>query len=180
MTKEKLQEIKDRCEKATSGPWFVEGPLSPEEAGIPAGVSCSIIYEVAPATDIDPVDIGYIAENCEDPLTLYGTNNAEFIAHAREDIPLLIADNERLEALVKELQDYRQDVEVAIYGRRYWPSHEEFLEDIEKLKRGEFYKKSYVVELKLENKALEELKEIHKQKERRIEAELDEYGDYKG
>ena len=58
MAEKELQEIKERCEKASPGPWKV----------------LNMLY--------NSVD-----------------EDAEFIAHAREDIPKLIAEIERLQAL---------------------------------------------------------------------------------
>lgn len=143
MNDKQLGEIETRCKKATSGPWFVQGPLSPEEAGVPNGVPCCVIHEIVPITHNEHIDIVYIAESCEDPLTLYGTNNAEFIAHAREDIPLLIAEMKKLKHENKTLKRLNKALESM-------------------------------------NEALESMNEIYERQERKIEAELDEYGDYKG
>jgi hypothetical protein len=70
MTDEQLAEIRARCEAATGGPWEV-------------GHKCEIYtrhYQVGPIGDFwEPAD-------------------ARFTAHAREDIPALLAEVERLRA----------------------------------------------------------------------------------
>ena len=71
MTEEQLQAIKERAEKATDGPWKV-GKASPNGAQ-----NIGTVYGL---------------------LTAQTTReeNAEFIANARQDIPQLVAEVERL------------------------------------------------------------------------------------
>lgn len=82
MNQEQLNAIKERVEKTTPGPWIV----APEKCG-PEGQS---VYE----SD----SFGWICE-VGDPYPR-GNNrpqeNMEFIAHAREDVPALITEIERL------------------------------------------------------------------------------------
>jgi hypothetical protein len=78
-----LQAIKKRCERATPGPWLVERVHhAPERVGY-----------IVPARDrherIVETDSGCYGPNPAD---------ADFIAHAREDVPALLAEVSRLSA----------------------------------------------------------------------------------
>ena len=66
-------EIKARCEAATPGPWYEEGWALPTEDG-----------EYIELIDDSPAD-------------------AIFIAHAREDIPFLLAENEAKDKQIADL-----------------------------------------------------------------------------
>lgn len=68
MNAEQLTAIKERAEKATHGPWNAD------------------IYTIYSEKD------GHIAEVVDDNQF----NNMHFIAHARQDIPALVAEVERL------------------------------------------------------------------------------------
>lgn len=84
MNVEKLNEIKERTEKATSGPW---------EADL------SRVY--------------YGEENDELVCEIWKSfDDATFIAHAREDVPALVAEVERLNA---EISD-REDSHIKLYN----------------------------------------------------------------
>lgn len=87
LSTEELQAIKERCKKATSGPWI----LMPEVCGIEGqGVfetdSFGCICEVG-----DPYPRGNNRPQ----------QNMEFIANARQDIPKLLAEIERLRETIK-------------------------------------------------------------------------------
>ncbi|MDF1510703.1 hypothetical protein PZE06_21440 [Robertmurraya sp. DFI.2.37] len=90
MTNEDLQAIKERAEKATAGPRV----LAPELCG-PEGQG---VYE--------PDSFGCICE-VGDPYPR-GNNrpqeNMEFIANAREDVPKLVAEVERLRNIIEILE----------------------------------------------------------------------------
>lgn len=79
MTEEELASIRQRCEKATSGPWvsFIEG------CGHSGGSNF--------------IMTGNSNKRGED-IELTGVTNSDqdFIAHARQDIPRLLAEIERL------------------------------------------------------------------------------------
>lgn len=93
LTDDRLREIKERAEKATKGPWVWKGHYLmqdclnaygfPEDGpwntphGTPIADDGSACEEYAPVIDIDGPD-------------------AHFIAHARTDIPDLLAEVERL------------------------------------------------------------------------------------
>jgi hypothetical protein len=91
MTNEELDEIKMRCEATSIAPWvsFIEGRDC--ESG-----SSFIMTGIAKGENI-------WGENRGEDIYLTGATNADmdFIAHARQDIPLLIAEIERLRKLLK-------------------------------------------------------------------------------
>jgi hypothetical protein len=91
MSEEELDEIKMRCEAASIAPWvsFIEGRDC--ESG-----SSFIMTGIAKGEDI-------WGENRGEDIYLTGATNADmdFIAHARQDIPKLIAEIERLRKLLK-------------------------------------------------------------------------------
>jgi hypothetical protein len=84
VTDKEIREIEVRCEAATSAPWqsFIEG--RDHLAGS------------------DFIRTGGLDDACPD-IELIGATHADqdFIAHARQDIPALIAEVRRLRALVR-------------------------------------------------------------------------------
>ena len=79
-----LDEIKERCEKATGGPWWNESGVihAPHwDKSLPEGAQCL-------------------------PADTYNGNgrdwhdDAEFIAHAREDVPALVGELEHYRAML--------------------------------------------------------------------------------
>lgn len=82
MTSERLAEIKVRVEKATKGPWVREDLYVKAENG-----------EMV-------ADFEWIADTDEEWTQL--EYDAEFGAHAREDVPALVAEVERLQAEVPQ------------------------------------------------------------------------------
>lgn len=92
MTDTELQAIAQRAEKATEGPWencrgFVRSPVHGSEMTAPGfTVTTSCLW---------------VAE-CRDGEAFYNADaNADFIAHARTDIPALLAEITRLRAQVE-------------------------------------------------------------------------------
>jgi len=83
MTEEQLEAIRKRAEKATEGPWFHTGYHVATKPGISGG------YPPNSASICETFDGEYIENN-------NGINDASFIAHAREDIPKLLAEIDRL------------------------------------------------------------------------------------
>lgn len=92
MTDEQLAEIEARAEKAFPGPWkhYIDREWHSPDRVIEAANTWVVIRD----------------ENCEHNWKL-GRNedNYEFIAHARTDIPMLIAEVRRLRAQYEELRD---------------------------------------------------------------------------
>ena len=83
LTPERLREIKERCERATPGPWEVEGRGGAHMNG---------------ARDYYIVVRGGDIRNA----SLWTLEDAEFAAHAREDVPALVAEVERLWRILSE------------------------------------------------------------------------------
>ena len=81
MTREQLDAIRGRVNDATSGPWGCYGDGA---------------HEVFDAGEYSDGDRGEVVAAVIDKLS-----DAVFIAHAREDIPALLAEVERLRALTK-------------------------------------------------------------------------------
>lgn len=88
LTDEELTQIKERAEKATKGPWDVDVPVD-------YCTNCKNEYEIVQSElFLAPI----VAE-------LRNREDAEFIAHAREDIPKLLAEIESLKKENKRLLD---------------------------------------------------------------------------
>jgi hypothetical protein len=92
MTKEELDAIKTRYEATSVAPWvaFIEGRDC--ESG-----SSFIMTGIPKGENI-------WGENRGEDLEISGASNADldFIAHARQDIPVLVAEIERLQKLEKK------------------------------------------------------------------------------
>ncbi|MBK9585362.1 MAG: hypothetical protein KA099_01160 [Alphaproteobacteria bacterium] len=77
LTPEKLEEIKLRCNSATAGPWvsYIEGR--------------------------DHISGSSFIRTAKDDIELTGatTEDQDFIAHARQDVPLLLSEIARLRKL---------------------------------------------------------------------------------
>ena len=98
MTNEQLAAIKARCEKATPGPWEVRS-IEPEEFDAVSDDTFYIMadkWEVASITTYERV-IEPDWQRDDDEA------DADFIAHAREDIPALLAEVERLRVALERV-----------------------------------------------------------------------------
>ncbi|MCM3314835.1 hypothetical protein M3626_20785 [Psychrobacillus sp. MER TA 17] len=84
-TDEQLAEIRERCDKATKGPWF---PSLLTDGYIAQGSEFNVVASVLEYNEDGSVHATLGNENYE--------NNREFIAHAREDVPMLLAEIEHL------------------------------------------------------------------------------------
>ncbi len=99
MTDEELSDIETRANAATHGPWGASFPSDPvtifggdcDCRGYPDSVA------VAAKPDSDRRD-----ENCPH---LHWVDDMKFIAHAREDIPRLIAEVRRLRAALLDIRE---------------------------------------------------------------------------
>lgn len=90
MTNEELEQIRQRCEAATPGPWTCD----PRE-----GSRCVAILE-----DEDPECNTYI--NAREHTGRSSTEeDGEFIARVREDVPVLLAEIERLRDEIAKLRE---------------------------------------------------------------------------
>lgn len=93
MTTEELAAIKARCEAATPGPWIAKR-FDPYR-------SRAAIYQTPAAQKVNPLR-WQVAAICREARA----QDAEFIAHARADIPALLAEVERLRAALKRVISY--------------------------------------------------------------------------
>lgn len=112
MTEEQLDAIRARCEAASPGPWVAD--LS-EWCCLECTVEESNSCEESPDSCGEGVCIrgAFIDTRAmieDDDYCWYTDSDAKFIAHAREDIPALLADREywkeRAEALESALEGY--------------------------------------------------------------------------
>lgn len=96
-----LNAIEARANAATEGPWGTE----PTRSDLAVGV-------VYPDEDSVFWDVGY---------GITGTRpaDAEFIAHARKDVPALVAYARELEAVVERVRAIHQEVRYPIFGSTY-------------------------------------------------------------
>jgi len=102
MNKEQLETIKERANKATEGPWKIF-----EDSEVKGGCQIGTAWDhpqakgpfgiVNLATSVTGGEI----KNC---VYIQG-DNARFIAHARQDVPALIAEVERLREALKFYAD---------------------------------------------------------------------------
>ena len=95
MTPQRLAAIKERCERATPGPWRVVRNRHKDRFGLPWG---RIVAEWTTQTGgrMRRVVVVWGDDN--------GAADAAFIAHARTDIPDLIVEVERLQAVVDGIE----------------------------------------------------------------------------
>lgn len=104
ITKKEIEEIKSRLEKALPGPWRVASTTDGEYI-----------------LDCDDWVVAAIFERKED---------AYFVAHAREDIPRLVAEVERL---------YNRNQELLEFNRMYFAQIKELRAEVERLREGLTY-----------------------------------------
>jgi len=98
-----IGDIKKRCEAATPGPWASdEDPMN--DVSVWAGEKV-IICNVGPSfVPVCPTQLSEMA-------------NAEFIAHAREDIPALLAEIARLRDALRDAKSALEDTSATIGWR---------------------------------------------------------------
>lgn len=87
LTKKEFNKIKERCEKATLGPWIIVKVPNKNNFGI---VNKESYYNSSFVEIINIVELG------EDNGGIINLYDAKFIAYARQDIPTLIKEIERL------------------------------------------------------------------------------------
>ena len=94
MNQKELDAIKERCDKATLGPWYTWAD-----------------WMVHTESDVQ--------SNGIHPSKVIGTfnkKNADFIAHARQDIPTLLAEVERLQLKLSEFGTIRAQLQTASFS----------------------------------------------------------------
>lgn len=92
---ERLQEIEERCAAATPGPWYVDGCYS----------SNTNIRTEGPGWPL--CSMSSLREN--------RMENAIFIAHARADVPALVAEVWRLKAKIEEIEKENDELRRRIH-----------------------------------------------------------------
>lgn len=104
LTPERLKEIKQRAERATPGPWTSLSDDRYRRRTMNIRAACHprkpLVAQTATGARAG-ICGGRVYDNGED----YRHDNAEFIANAREDVPALVAEVERLWGLVIALRD---------------------------------------------------------------------------
>lgn len=86
-----LEVIKQRTEDATDGPWR----FTPEVLGIKSTTVMA-----------GEEQVGYFSVGQAQP------HDAEFIAHARQDLPALVAEVERLQGVVERVRELHRAVDI--------------------------------------------------------------------
>ena len=97
LTDQQLADIQAREAAATLGPWFADG------------------HEILVGT-ADDITRGsmWIGETCTTELPDWGAANAEFVAHARTDVPALVAEVRRLRAVERAVREQVRDATVSL------------------------------------------------------------------
>lgn len=106
MTDEELTAIRERAQRATPGPWESQGfdSYPGDEGSAVVGTpgtkgSGLVAYALRPKDRHEDGESGadwYDADQCDD--------DANFIAHARTDVPALVAEVERLQGIIDRVQ----------------------------------------------------------------------------
>jgi hypothetical protein len=102
MTQERLDAIKARCEAATRGPWTLTGSK----------------HQLVDSDDKAPMYKSIVCEVWHDT-----PNNAAFIVHARQDIPDLLQEVERLQAANNRLLERLEQLQME-NSPRSWKGEE--------------------------------------------------------
>ena len=146
MDKKQLGEIKERCEAATPGLW-VHWWVGGLDTVTYSGDTNDVLYSI-------------VKFSCKYPGPAWG--DAEFIAHAREDVPVLIAEVERLAARNLQLEGLRAELESeTTWAKEYHDLAENRLETIEKLeKKIAEYINDLVRSVNIEKKAKGEIEHL--------------------
>lgn len=118
MSEQQLAEIRSREAATTKGPWGtyddgtgrIDIAADLEETG--HGYTCR---RGIAQTDDDPIDNDPAHMDWDEDTDLAQSEaDAQFIAHARTDVPALLAEIDRLRAELTEQQRYAAELEVAI------------------------------------------------------------------
>lgn len=110
-TDDELRGIAEREQAATKGPWFTVGP-----PWLPSNCTTYVIAgSDDPHAGVLVCDFNFIGDREQEDNSW---NDAEFIAHARADVPTLLAEVERLRgehrAALNEVQRLRECADAAL------------------------------------------------------------------
>lgn len=109
LTPEELAQMKERLEKATPGEWRVWGGDNPEYRH-----SHGVVFYKIPVTPCGSiVNISGVSASGD---TDNMANDLSFIAHARQDVPRLIEEVERLQKLAKAMAEFIEKGEYTLSG----------------------------------------------------------------
>ena len=103
----KLKEIAERADEATAGPWYhndAMGVWRGSKNNPHKKMNASLFL----ATTYKEEDYGF-----PQPIETVQVNNANFIAHARTDVPYLISLNKELKAKADKLAEAAQAIDKA-------------------------------------------------------------------
>jgi hypothetical protein len=117
LSEQEMQAIEERANAATEGPWQVQSLLGEKDGAWYLGARAyrrrdedlDEPPELAPGIYHDDVDVIEFDEHICGCESTTGTNpsDPEFIAHARSDVPALLAEVRRLNALVQAGREVR-------------------------------------------------------------------------
>jgi hypothetical protein len=108
MTSEQIAQAKERCEKATAAPWMWSStPTGVPTSSWPNQVKQFKLFSWA----TDRAVIGF------DGTWIPNDEDREFIAHAREDVPYLLSEVERLQDLCGEHPDSLAEAHARSFSR---------------------------------------------------------------
>lgn len=112
MTDVQIAAIRERCDKATEGPWVVDLPDWGECNGISSKNGTQILNAGSCIPDPQTaVDHGGTVHDWKEEIYDYGVHkwdDAVFIAHAREDVPALLAEVARLQKVARLIGLHRE------------------------------------------------------------------------
>lgn len=113
-----LQAIRERAEKATPGPWSAEDRRRAALKNIRVIAGREDVCELSHVHQRDYQGSFRGDHAAADALDIIGLANADFIAHARQDIPDLLAYVERLESSLARVT-LERDEAVGLLRRCY-------------------------------------------------------------
>ena len=109
MDRPKIEQIRERCNRATEGPWAWNSPYE-KSNGYVVGVAVTIDGDSLEGKIDDPDDmvddiVEYHAEIGEHEASTCNYNDPAFISHARTDVPKLLNWIEELESQLKAARE---------------------------------------------------------------------------
>lgn len=135
LTDAEIKAIRERCDAATPGPWTADDRRKAPLKNIRVKTHSTSICEMFHVHQRDEL-WGKVDHSAADSLDAVGLANADFIAHAREDVPALLdaleAANKRIaelsgalrratETIANDLQDSRASRIAGIAVTQKWP-----------------------------------------------------------
>lgn len=110
----RLKEIKERCEAATPGPWWLE-----REGVYVWGIKTwrpNVFHNGKPMT---PMNIPLVSPVMNGVTQEYYIPNNEFIAHSRTDIPFLLAELERRDEALSVAMQRLEWLNKRLFGHQH-------------------------------------------------------------